>query len=165
LSSTTDRIEKRIVLRAPQERVWRAVSDAAEFGRWFGMEVDGAFVAGASTRGRITPTAVDGDVAKVQEKYRGVPFELFVERVEPMSVFAFRWHPHATDPSVDYSREPMTLVTFFLEPLEDGTAVTITESGFDSIPIERRATAFEANSGGWETVAQLLDKYMASRQP
>jgi len=29
-----DRIEKIVLLRAPVERVWRAISDSKEFGKW-----------------------------------------------------------------------------------------------------------------------------------
>jgi uncharacterized protein YndB with AHSA1/START domain len=160
MASSTDRIEKRIFLRAPQERVWHAISDAAEFGRWFGMELDGRFAPGAQMRGRIKPTQVDAEVAKMQEKYTGTPVEFFVERIEPMHIFSFRWHPFAIDGAVDYSGEPMTLVTFTLEPAEDGTMLTVVESGFDAIPIERRVDAFEANEEGWGMQLQLIEKYL-----
>ncbi len=161
--SSTDRVEKRVLLRAPRERVWRAISDAAEFGRWFGVELDGAFVAGARMTGRIKPTEADADIAKVQEKYAGFPMEFHVERIEPMSVLSFRWHPFAIDPAVDYSNEPMTLVTFTLEPAEHGTLLTVVESGFDAIPIARRSDAFEANDEGWALMLQVVQKYVQPR--
>lgn len=157
----TDRIEKKILLRAPRARVWRAISDAGEFGAWFGVAFDGPFVAGARLTGRITPTRVDPDVAKLQEPHAGKPFEIVVDTIEPMRRFAFRWHPYAIDPAVDYSREPMTLVTFALEDVADGTLLTITESGFDGIPLARRAQAFRANDGGWSHQAALIEKYLA----
>lgn len=161
--SSTDRIAKRVFLRAPQERVWRAISDADEFGRWFGVEFGGSFAAGAELQGRIKPTTVDSEVAKVQEKYTGMPIAFFVERLEPISVFSFRWHPFAIDRTVDYSKEPMTLVTFTLEPAEGGTTLTIVESGFDAIPIERRADAFEANDEGWDVMSQIIERYVQSQ--
>ena len=159
--SSSDRIEKRIVLRASQERVWRAISDATEFGAWFGVELDGQFVPGAEMRGRVVPTKADPNVAKTQEKYAGTPLAFFVERVEPMSALSFRWHPFAIDQTVDYSKEPMTLVTFTLERSGDDTVLTIVESGFDSIPIARRADAFEANEEGWTLMAGLIEKYLS----
>jgi uncharacterized protein YndB with AHSA1/START domain len=162
--SSTDRIEKRILLRAPRERVWRAIGDATEFGNWFGVEFEGGFVPGAQMRGRIKPTIADREVAKMQEKYAGMPMAFFVERVEPMSLFAFRWHPFAIDPSVDYSSEPMTLVTFTLEPVEDGTLLTVVETGFDSMPLARRADAFEANEEGWDAMVKVVEKYLARPQ-
>lgn len=157
---TTDRIEKRIVLAAPRERVWRAVSDAREFGRWFGVEFDGSFAAGARLTGRIVPTTADPEVAKLQEPHRGKPFEFFVEAIEPMHRILFRWHPFAVEPGVDYSSEPSTLIVFELQDAAGGTELRITESGFDRIPIERRAKAFAANDSGWSHQAQLIRKYL-----
>jgi uncharacterized protein YndB with AHSA1/START domain len=83
MASSTDRIEKKVLLRAPRERVWRAISDSKQFGNWFGVEFDGPFVAGAHLTGRITPTKVDAEVAKSQEPYAGAPFECTIETVEP----------------------------------------------------------------------------------
>lgn len=110
--------------------------------------------------GRIVPTKVDPEVAKLQEPHTGKRFQILVETIEPMTRFAFRWHPFAIDPSYDYSREPMTLVTFELSEAPEGTLLTITESGFDKIPIERRAQAFNANDGGWTHQAKLIEKYL-----
>jgi uncharacterized protein YndB with AHSA1/START domain len=162
MTSSTDRIEKRIELRAPQARVWRAISDPAEFGSWFGMELDGAFTPGAELRGRIVPTTADPEIAKMQQPHVGKPVVLFIDRVEPMHTFSYRWHPFAIDPAVDYSSEPMTLVTFTLERAEDGTVLTILETGFDAIPLARRADAFEANDEGWALMTELLGKYLAA---
>jgi len=159
--STTDRIEKRIVLKAPLERVWRAVSDARQFGSWFGVAFDGEFVPGRRMIGRCTPTTVDAEVAKEQERYAGVAFEITVERIEPMRLFAYRWHPFAIDPNIDYSTEPTTLVTFELAEIAGGTELTIVETGFDSIPLGRRTDAFEANEEGWAAQLELVTKYLA----
>jgi uncharacterized protein YndB with AHSA1/START domain len=160
MTITTDRIEKRVTLRAPRERVWRAISDSKQFGAWFGVEFDGPFLAGSHMRGRITPTKVDAVVARTQEPYAGATFECTIDRVDPMQLFSFRWHPFAVDPAVDYSSEPTTLVEFHLEEVEGGTRLTITESGFDRIPLERRAKAFAANEGGWAAQSKLIEKYV-----
>src|SRR3984957_4320968 len=117
----------------------------------------------ASIVGKITPTSVDAEVAKMQEPYKGVRFEFAVDRVEPMRLFSFRWHPAAVDSNVDYSKEPSTLVAFQLEEVADGTKLTVTESGFDQIPIERRAKAFAANEGGWAAQMKLIEKYLAQQ--
>jgi Uncharacterized conserved protein len=111
---TADRIERSITLKAPLARVWRAVSEASEFGRWFGVAFDGPFVEGKRLTGRIVPTTVDPEVAKMQKAHEGKPFEFVVDRIEPMRRISFRWHPFAIDPAVDYSAEPMTLVVFEL---------------------------------------------------
>jgi uncharacterized protein YndB with AHSA1/START domain len=156
----TDRIEKRVLLAAPRERVWRAISDARQFGSWFGMSLDGPFVAGARLTGRIVPTTVDAEVAKMQKPHEGKAFEILVDRIEPMRLFSFRWHPFAVDPRADYSKEPTTLVTFELSEAAGGTQLTITESGFDQIPVARRAEAFKANDGGWQKQTELIQKYL-----
>ena len=161
MTTSTDRIEKRVVLRAPLERVWGAISDASQFGSWFGVEFDGPFAAGASMTGRIVPTRVDPEVAKSQEPYAGAKFEVTVDRIEPMRLFSFRWHPFAVEPSVDYSNEEPTLVVFELEAVAGGTRLTITESGFDRIPVARRAKAFEMNEGGWAAQLRLVEKYVS----
>ena len=162
MAAETDRIEKQVVLRAPLARVWRAVSDAAEFGSWFGVRFDGAFAPGARLAGRIVPTTVDPQVAASQKPYEGRTFEIEVERVEPMRRLSFRWHPFAMDAAVDYSKEPTTLVVFELEEVPGGTRLTITESGFDRLPPARRAKALEMNAGGWDAQTRLVEKYLAA---
>ncbi len=158
---STDRIEKEVLLRAPLERVWRAISDADEFGRWFGVRFDGPFVAGTEVSGVITPTTVDDEVAKAQEPYTGMSDTWQIVAVEPRRRLAFRWHPFAVEPDADYSHEPTTLVEFTLDETADGVLLRIVESGFDAIPADRRASAFEANSEGWTAQTELVQKYLA----
>jgi uncharacterized protein YndB with AHSA1/START domain len=157
----TDRIEKKTLLRAPLKRVWRAISDSTEFGAWFGMKFEGPFAPGATMRGVIVPTTVDADVAKAQKAYEGLPFEIVIEQMEPERLFSFRWHPGAVEPGIDYSVEPTTLVAFALEEVADGVMLTITESGFDRIPLARRAKTFSANDGGWSIQVRLIAEYLA----
>ena len=143
---STDRIETRVVLRAPRSRVWRAITDATEFGTWFRLTLDGAFAAGKTVRG-------SHDNFKV---------EMRVERMEPERYFSYRWHPYPKDPAKDYAEEPMTLVEFTLEDAEGGgTALTIVESGFDRIPLARRAEAFRMNTEGWAGQIRNLERYVA----
>jgi uncharacterized protein YndB with AHSA1/START domain len=162
MSSETDRIEKQIVLQAPIERVWRAVSDSREFGQWFGVELDGPFVEHQRLTGKVVPTKADAEVAKSQEPYAGTAFEIQVERIEAPHRMAFRWHPFAAERDVDYSSEPTTLVVFELRQQGKATLLTITESGFDRIPLARRAQAFAMNEQGWALQAKLIEKYLAS---
>ncbi len=161
MASTTDRIEKKVLLNAPLERVWSAISDAKQFGTWFGMKFDGPFTPSARLTGMIVPTRMDSEVAKMQEPHAGKPFEIRVDRVEPKRLFSFYWHPYAIEPGADSCKEPMTLVAFELEPAPDGTMLTITESGFDQVPVARRAEAFKANEVGWNEQAKLIAKYLA----
>ena len=134
----TDRIEKIIELKAPIERVWRAILDAEEFGAWFRVKLDGPFRAGEVSRGRMTYPG-----------YEHLPWEVKVTKIEPPRLFAFTWHPYAVDPKVDYSGEPETLVEFRLEPIGAGTRLVITETGFEALPAGRRSDALRSNEGGW----------------
>jgi uncharacterized protein YndB with AHSA1/START domain len=156
----TDRIEKRVVLRAPLDRVWRAISDAEEFGRWFGVRFDGAFVEGQSITAAIAPTTVDNEVAKRQEPHAGAKSTWQIVAIESQRRFAYRWHPFAIDPDVNYESEPTTLVEFTLSETDDGVLLTITESGFEAIPLARRSASFEANSEGWAIQTDLVRRYI-----
>jgi uncharacterized protein YndB with AHSA1/START domain len=161
MMTDTDRIEKKVLLAAPRERVWRAISEAKRFGFWFGMEFDADFAAGTRVTGRIVPTQVDAAIAQKQEAFRGKPFELVIDRIEPKTLFSFRWHPYAVDEGSDYAAEPTTLVMFELEDAPGGTLLTISESGFERIPLRRRAEAFRSNSEGWAHQARMIEKYLA----
>ena len=156
-----DRIEKRVLLKASRARVWQALTDAAQFGAWFGVRFDGPFEVGKPLRGRIVGTTVDADVAAMQQAHVDKPFDITVERIEPERLFSYRWHPNAVDATRDYSLEPTTLVEFTLEETPDGILLTVTESGFDRVPLDRRAEAFTANEGGWAIVTPLIGKYLA----
>jgi uncharacterized protein YndB with AHSA1/START domain len=146
----TDRIEKSVTLRAARSRVWRALTNADEFGEWFRVKLEGVFSEGASVLGRITHPG-----------YEHVTMEVFVERIDPEQYFAYRWHPYAIDPKVDYSNEPTTLVEFRLEEVADGTLLTIVESGFDRIPLARRDEAFRMNDGGWTAQLTNIARHVA----
>jgi len=161
MNPNTDRIEKQVVLKASRERVWRALSEAEQFGTWFGVRFDGPFVEGERLTGRIAPTQVDQEVAAMQARYEGTPFEWQVDKIEPMQRIAFRWHPFGIDKTIDYSQEPMTLIVFELHDAPEGILLTVTESGFDKLPAARRAKAFEANEGGWTHQMELIRKYLA----
>ena len=148
--STTDRVEKRRVVRAPRSRVWRAITTAQEFGAWFRVNLDGDFAEGESIRGKITHPG-----------YEHVTMDMLVERIEPERYFSYRWHPYAVEPGVDYSAEPTTLVEFILDEAEEGTTITIIESGFDRIPLTRRAEAFRMNDQGWAGQIKNIARYVA----
>ena len=157
----TDRIEKTVLLCAPLKRVWRALSDSTEFGNWFGMRFNAPFAPGATMTAVIVPTTVNQEVAKMQKPYEGISFEIKIEQMQPERLFSFRWHPGAVEPGIDYASEPTTLVVFTLEQAPDGVQLTVTESGFDRVPLARRAKAFSANEGGWTLMIKLVEEYLA----
>jgi uncharacterized protein YndB with AHSA1/START domain len=159
----TDRIEKQVLLHAPLDRVWRAISDSQEFGQWFGVRIDGPFVAGTSVTATITGTTVDEEVAEMQRPHAGAKATWQIVAMEPPRRFAYRWHPFSVE-NVDYGNEPTTLVEFTLSETADGVLLRIVESGFDDIPQSRRADAFEANSGGWAKQTELVRKYLSLGQ-
>jgi uncharacterized protein YndB with AHSA1/START domain len=152
-------IEKTVLLKASRDRVWRALTDSKEFGIWFGARWPKPFAVGPM-KGEIAPTQVDPDVAKKQQAYDGMPFQIEVTALEPKTRFAFQWHPFGVDKTVDYSREPMTQVTFTLEDAPGGILLRVTETGFDELPESRRRKAFEANDGGWALQVKLLETYL-----
>lgn len=137
----SDSIVRSIVIEAPRERVWRALSDAEAFGSWFGADLKGqSFAPGKRTRGQIT---IPG--------YEHIYFDVVVDRIEPQELFSYRWHPYAMDPTVDYTKETPTLVTFMLEATQaNGTLLKVIESGFANVPPERRMEALRMNTRGWE---------------
>ena len=147
--SSTDRIHKEITLRAPLSRVWQALTDSVEFGEWFGVRLEGPFRVGEKIQGRITCPG-----------HEHLTFEAWVERMEPERSFAFRWHPQAVNPEVDYSNEPTTLVEFHLKGDSGGTMLTVIESGFDEIPKEHRAEAFRRNEGGWAVQVENIKSHV-----
>jgi uncharacterized protein YndB with AHSA1/START domain len=161
MNAVTDRIEKKLLLHAPRARVWRALADSREFGEWFGVKFDAPFAPGAQMRGVLVGTKADAEVARAQQAHAGLPFEITVDRMEPERLFSFQWHPFAIDRLVDYSAEPMTLIEFTLEDAAGGTMLTVTESGFDRIPLARRASAFTANEQGWGIMVGVLQKHLA----
>ncbi len=147
--TNTDRIEKKVLLKASRARVWRAVSDSEEFGQWFRVALEGSFEAGAIVRGRLK-----------NPKFEHLTLEMHIEKVEPERYFAYRWRPNAIDLNFDYSAEPMTLVEFELADAEGGTLLTISESGFDALPDGRRSIAFRANDEGWGIVTTYIEQYV-----
>ncbi|AVU76254.1 Vanillate O-demethylase oxidoreductase VanB [Pseudomonas sp. E141] len=148
---SSDRIERKILLKAPRSQVWRALANAEAFGQWFGVALEGRrFVAGERTQGQITYPG-----------YEHLIWDVAVERVEPERVFSFRWHPYAIEPQVDYSQEPETRVQFELEDMDGGTLLKVVESGFNGIPEARRLKAFRMDSRGWDEQMANIEAFLA----
>ena len=147
-----DRIEKRIELKAPISRVWRALTDYCEFGEWFRVKLDGPFVSGQASTGHMTYPG-----------YEHLKWHAVVQKMEPERLFSFTWHPYAIDPNVDYASETPTLVEFRLEEIPGGTLVVLTESGFDKVPAERRLEAYRRNDGGWTEQLKNIEAYVTQK--
>jgi uncharacterized protein YndB with AHSA1/START domain len=151
-----DRIEKRIELKAPIARVWRALTNYREFGEWFRVKLDGPFVTGQISRGQITYPG-----------YEHIKWEATIQKMEHERLFSFAWpHPKSLDKGdkpVDYSGEPTTLVEFRLEKTASGTLLVLTESGFDKLPGDRRLEAFRRNDGGWTAQMTNIENYVTQK--
>jgi uncharacterized protein YndB with AHSA1/START domain len=168
--TSTDRIEKRVTLRAPVSRVWRAIADAKEFGSWFGFKLEGEFAEGKAMRGVFERTFDESSLMEHQKKLGLRPSKLrmpppdatlfTVERMTPEQYLSFRWIPYGIDAEADPENEPTTLVEFRLEPVPEGTLLVIVESGFDRVPAHRRERAFRMNEGGWAGQSENLRKYV-----
>jgi uncharacterized protein YndB with AHSA1/START domain len=152
LHNMNDRIEKSIEIKAPVSRVWRALTDHREFGEWFRVKLERPFVQGQPARGQITHPG-----------YEHLAFEAVVKTMEPERFFSFTWHPYAVDPKKDYSKEPPTLVEFRLEKTANGTRLSVTESGFEKIPTERRLEAFRMNEGGWAEQVKNIERHVTAK--
>jgi uncharacterized protein YndB with AHSA1/START domain len=149
-----NRIEKRVEMKAPVSRVWRALTDYREFGAWFLVKLEGPFAVGQTARGQC---AYPG--------YEHVKWEAHVEKMEPERLFAFTW------PLVefidkerytgDYTTAPRTLVEFRLEKSATGTLLTLTESGFENVPAAWREKALLGNDGGWTEQMKNIENYVA----
>jgi uncharacterized protein YndB with AHSA1/START domain len=144
-----DRIEKRIELRAPLSRVWKALTDYREFGEWFRVRIDGPFEPGKVSTGQVTYPG-----------YEHLKWEAVVQKMEPETLFSFTWHPAAIDPKMDYSKEPPTLVEFRLEKIPNGTKLVVIESGFEQLPSDRRLEAFRMNEDGWAEQIKNIESYV-----
>jgi uncharacterized protein YndB with AHSA1/START domain len=150
-TNEADRIEKDITLKAPIHRVFAALTDTKEFGAWFGVRLDsGEFAAGSTLRGFITSPG-----------YEHLRFSAVVEAVDAPRFMSYRWHPYAIDPEQDYSQEPTTLVSFELSEVPGGTHLRVIESGFENIPVARRAEAFRMNANGWSAQCKNLEAHLA----
>ncbi|AMV31522.1 hypothetical protein VN12_05345 [Pirellula sp. SH-Sr6A] len=151
-TSSTDQIRRQIELNAPPARVWEALTDYQKFGAWFCVNLEVPFVVGKKAYGQMTYPG-----------YEHFRFEVEVVAIEPMTRFAFTWHPYAVDHNVDYSNEAPTTVEFQLEPSGVGTLLTVVESGFDSVPEWRRSEAFRMNEGGWKSQMKNIEKYLENK--
>jgi uncharacterized protein YndB with AHSA1/START domain len=147
---TKDVVEKKIELKAPIARVWKALTDYQEFGEWFRLKLEGPFVVGKVAKGRITHPG-----------FEHYDWQAVVQKMEHERLFSFTWHPYAVDLKRDYSKEPQTLIEFRLEKTSTGTLLVVTETGFSKIPTDRRDEAFRMNDGGWAEQMKNIEKHVS----
>lgn len=146
-----DKIVKTVELNAPPAAVWEALTDHRAFGHWFHVALDQPFKAGRNSTGHITFPG-----------HEGVRWLVFIERMDNEKLFSFRWYD-----THDGSGEPghgacEFLTTFELEPAENGTRLTITESGFAALPEPKRTDMRRDITEGWNIQAENLAAYLAN---
>ena len=145
-----DRIEKVVDLAAPVSRVWRALTDHEEFGQWFRVRLDGAFKVGELTTGNVTYPG-----------HEDMEWESLTEQMEHERLFVFSWPPSAVDPDTIYDDDAKVLVEFRLQPTEQGTRLTITETGFLQFPESKRLEILRSNREGWDIQAQNVANHVS----
>jgi len=165
-----DRIKRQVHIAAPVHRVWRAITDFREFGAWFGVQLSGPFVAGHPVTGTFDARLDADSVFEFQESLGLTPTPVHIPQgpttfctvvaIEPERSFRYRWIPFGIDASIDAATEPTTLVEFTVEPVDGGTQVTITESGFVDVPAHRRERAFMMYHAAWTGQAAQLAAYI-----
>lgn len=146
-----DKIVKVVELNAPISRVWNALTDHEEFGQWFRVSLDQPFEVGVKSTGQMTYPG-----------HEDVPWVAYIERMEPGRLFSFRWYDSDEGSTEQSEGQPGLLVEFRLEEDPDGTRLTITESGFSTLPDPRRIEAMRSNEEGWNIQADNLAEHLSA---
>ena len=134
-------ITRTLDLAHPQEKVWAALTTLDGITGWFGSQADGEMTPGHD----VTMRWDDGATAT-----------LAIQRVDPMSVFAYSWRISGA-PEGDPRR---TYVEFTLEPTAAGTLLTVIESGFAQLPDAWLEPSYEGNVRGWRSELDELVAYL-----
>lgn len=146
----SDKIEKEIVIQAPIERVWRALIDYQEFGKWFQVKLDQPFETGKDSTGHMT---IPG--------YEHIKWEAQVLEIKENSLFSFTWPPYVENTDVDLSKEPWLTTVFTLTETSGGTVVKVVESGFSKLAASIRSEARTGNIDGWNFQMENLSNYVS----
>ena len=147
-----DAIEKSILLSAAPDRVWRALSDAAEFGRWFRAEVTGEMREGA--------------VLGCRSLYPGTEhmrWDMYIHVMEPNRRLVWDWP--AFDPSAfpdDPDINARLTVEVAIAPEGDSTRLTLRESGFADLPEGPALAVWQRNEGGWTMQLDNIAAHVAA---
>jgi uncharacterized protein YndB with AHSA1/START domain len=124
------------------------LTNARELSEWFQVAIEGVIAPGEELW-----------MTSTHAGHAGQRFRVRVTEMTPPRRLAWQWHPGEVDPSVDYTREPMTTVTFTLEPAGSGTRLSVAESGFDALALARRAKVYRDNEQGWAEVLVWLKRH------
>jgi uncharacterized protein YndB with AHSA1/START domain len=136
-------VRRTIRIAAPVEKVWSAVTEPEHICRWFGHTVLVGDGAGAH-----------GTVAWPDEP----PIPIRVEEVDRPRMISYRWCNDEAAEHVPGELDPehSTVFTFTLEPVGDGTQLTVVEKGFETTADP--AGNLESHRLGWD---EQLDRLVA----
>ncbi len=143
-----DVIKREVTVKATKERVYAAIADPKQIVSWFPDAVEGSFEVGER------PIFEFAGYGKSQ---------VYIAAAQPHEYFAFRWVPGSAHAVGDVLAVPNTLVEFRLSEANGQTTVTMTESGFASLPPETMAEQLKDNTGGWDYMMDRLEKKFASQ--
>ena len=139
-----DTINREITINAPIERIYEAIANPEQVIKWFPETLEGEYAVGSQ------PVFGFGEHGKTQ---------IYVVAASPYNYFAYRWVPGANHYLGEVLSVPNTLVEFNITELTDGACkVTLTESGFASLPKELIEDSLKQNSGGWDFMLGRLEK-------
>ncbi len=137
-------VTRTITIAAPIEKVWAAITEAEHIARWFGQ------------------TAVLDEVAVGA---RGVfsfegfgTYPVLIEELDQPRTIAYRWSNEPTFSDAPVDPDHSTVFRFTLEPLADGTRLTVVESGFDTNLDP--AAGLEGHRTGWDSELDELVAYL-----
>ena len=139
-----DEIRRELVIAAPIEKVWDALTSPEHLSKWFGdsAEID------------LRP----GGRARFGWSEFDASSEAIVEIVDRPVRFSFRWESLKDTPV----EEASTLVEFSLESASEGTRLILVESGFADLPEDAYDHRFEENSSGWTAELEDLSVYLTA---
>ena len=137
-------VERCVLINAPQERVWQAITDPVQLEQWYApgcrWEIP-ALQVGATIK--FHNTATDVQLATI-------------EVLEPPKELALRWQLDPAHPGI-------TLLNSFLVEANDGnTRVTASQAGYASLPDDLREEQFRQDAEAYTAIAESLKNYLES---
>ncbi len=142
-----DSIEHTIVIPAPIERVWDAITIPEQMVEWFGTRVEIDLRVGG-----MMVFGWDDDLNVGRIKSINKPTE-----------FVYQWRSYVSDLETPIDDLPTTQVCFTLESVDEGTRLTMKETGFAALPPDIYERAFSGNASGWTSEMDDLMVYLTGQ--
>jgi uncharacterized protein YndB with AHSA1/START domain len=133
-------VESSIWIAAPRERVWRAVTEPGQLAQWFAPG---------------SPWEIPQLEANTTVKFHNTATEILlatIQTADPPQQFTLRWEPEEDG--------TILTTTFLLEEENDGTRITIRETGFESLAADIRQQRIEQTAAGYGISLENLRAYL-----